>query len=1108
MTILRLFLIIITFLLSFYQVIGQGVNSKFGQNRISSKDINWTIYSTENFDFYCYDGGAELAKWLSKNANRIADELEIRMDYRYVGKVQVLIFNSPEDLNQSNIGLKDFVFNQGGYNYVIEEKIALAFNGSHSNFEHQFRAGLAELMLAEMMYGGSLQEKVQSSALLYLPNWFYKGLVAYYSGPWQTEVDDKVRVKIFSKDFRKFNLLGEDESILAGHSFWFFIANVYGEKSIPEILYITRISKGYEGAFRYVTGVSPEIIFKDWIDYLEQYYAGDLENKIQPKRSINLPQNINNKDFKDVRLNDKGNQVLFVTDDNGERKIYLSNKRGNANHLMTVGFKGISKIANSNYPLIKWNKKNIAFIYHDGKNLIYQLISAKNEIIDQIELTEFDGIQSFDYLPNSDRIILSAYKSGQSDIFIFNLKTGKIDTQITNDEFDDIDVASGDSSGNKILFSSTRGSQDHKYFDVYLLDYKNNTIENLTNTPKINEYQASRYPSNEYSFISDNNGIYNTFGAKEKFEKFSKIIVIKNDLVIDSVIIESKYTDSINLFVNKYDQDSQIRIKKENIDKKYWQIIPVTNYTWSIISRDVSLEDFTEAELIREKESFRIYIQDLDEELNDSNKIIYRPTRTRLRSGVPVLFGDPNFKAIKTFSNPSSENRIPNDSNKIEKKAVAKKDSTIYFQSEFNQRPDYYKNNLEIKSNRNNLESWAKTKGHTNNIIPEYLITQFDNSVLGTYYFPIDRSSNPFMSNILLPSVSTALSDLENNHKIKATFRMPFTLSGSDFYIDYSNLSKKIDWNLNFFRLSRRYSINERDNYQRVTVSEFSAGPIIPLSQRMAYKSDFFIRRDGRVLLSQDSSSIKTPDFSSFWTGIRQNLVYDNTRSTGNLNLLEGSRAKIFLEYYQNLSEYSGASMINIGVDYRVYIPIAKKIIWANRIAFNGSFGSAKINYLLGGVENWIGPSSTRGINSESNQPFVYQSLANNLRGFRKSARSGNKYALINSEIRIPIFSYLVNRPIRIDFFRNFTIAPFFDIGTAWINNSPFGEQPYNTRIVDQGGNTITITNINNPFLAGTGIGIRSRILGYFIRVDYSRGIEDGAFTDDPIIYFALGFDF
>lgn len=1107
MIILRLFIIfIIPFLIIVNQAFGQGVNAKFGQNRISSKDINWTIYSTENFDFYCYDGGEPLARWLSKNANRIADELEIRMDYRYVGKVQVLIFNSPEDLNQSNIGLKDFVFNQGGYNYVIEEKIALAFNGSHSNFEYQFRAGLAELMLAEMMYGGSLQEKVQSSALLYLPNWFYKGLVAYYSGPWQTEVDDKVRVKIFSKDFRTFNLLNEDESILAGHSFWFFIANVYGEKSIPEILYITRISKGYEGAFRYVTGVSPEIIFKDWIDYLEQYYAGDLENKIQPKRSINLPKNINNKEFRDVRLNEKGNQVLFVTDDDGERKIYLSNKRGNANHLITVGFKGISKIAKSNYPLIKWNKKNIAFIYHDGKKLIYQVNSTKNEIIDQVELSEFDGVQSFDYLPNSNHLILSAYKFGQSDIYIVNLKTGKIDKQITNDEHDDIDVAAGDSLGNKILFSSTRESSEHKYYDVYLIDYKNNTIENLSNTPKINEYQASRYPSDEYSFISDNNGIYNTFGAKQKFEKFTKIKIIKNGIIIDTISIETSKSDSINSFINTYKNDSLIEVKKENFQKKYWQIIPVTNYTWSIISRDVSLEDYTEAELIREKESFRIYIQDLDEELNDTNNIIYRPTRTRLRSGVPVLFGDPNFKAAKTFSNPSSENKTPKDSIVPEKQV--KKDTSTYFLSEFNQRPDFYKNNIELKSNKNTTENWAKKRGHTNNIIPEYLITQFDNSILGTYYFPEDRSSNPFMSNILLPSVSTALSDLENNHKIKATFRMPFTLSGSDFYINYTNLSKKLDWNFNFFRLSRRYSINERDNFQRVSISEFSAGPIIPISQRLSYKVDAFVRRDARVLLSQDSASIKTPDFSSFWTGIRQGLVYDNTRSTGNLNLLEGSRAKVFVEYYQNLNEYSGASMINIGFDYRIYIPIAKKIIWANRIAFNGSFGSARINYLLGGVENWIGPSSTRGINSESNQPFVYQSLANNLRGFRKSARSGNKYALINSELRIPVFSYLINRPIRIDFFRNFTLAPFFDIGTAWVNSSPFSEQPYNTRVVDQGGNTITITNINNPFLAGTGIGIRSRILGYFIRVDYSRGIEDGAFTEDAIIYFALGFDF
>ena len=39
---------------------------------------------------------------------------------------------------------------------------------------------------------------------------------------------------------------------------------------------------------------------------------------------------------------------------------------------------------------------------------------------------------------------------------------------------------------------------------------------------------------------------------------------------------------------------------------------------------------------------------------------------------------------------------------------------------------------------------------------------------------------------------------------------------------------------------------------------------------------------------------------------------------------------------------------------------------------------------------------------------------------------------MINSELRLPIFTTLFNKPINNAFLRNFSLIQFFDLGTAW----------------------------------------------------------------------------
>jgi hypothetical protein len=113
---------------------------------------------------------------------------------------------------------------------------------------------------------------------------------------------------------------------------------------------------------------------------------------------------------------------------------------------------------------------------------------------------------------------------------------------------------------------------------------------------------------------------------------------------------------------------------------------------------------------------------------------------------------------------------------------------------------------------------------------------------------------------------------------------------------------------------------------------------------------------------------------------------------------------------------------------------------------------------------------------------------------------------VINSEFRLPVFTTFFNRPVNNAFLRNFQIIQFTDLGTAWNGQFKtidrpdviYGNPPVQVRIKTGG---------IGPFIGGYGFGVRSTLLGYFLRLDAGWPM-DGFFRGNPQWYFAMGLDF
>jgi outer membrane protein assembly factor BamA len=163
----------------------------------------------------------------------------------------------------------------------------------------------------------------------------------------------------------------------------------------------------------------------------------------------------------------------------------------------------------------------------------------------------------------------------------------------------------------------------------------------------------------------------------------------------------------------------------------------------------------------------------------------------------------------------------------------------------------------------------------------------------------------------------------------------------------------------------------------------------------------------------------------------------------------------------------------------------------------------------LGSTDSWSKPQFNYSIPIDNSQNYAFQALATNLRGFQQNIRNGNSFAVINSELRIPLFKYLMSRPIKSDFIKNFQVIGFFDAGSAWTGKSPWADSnSLNSNVIESPPFTITLVNQRQPIVAGYGYGLRSRVLGYFARLDWAWGFENGKTNKPRMLYFSLGMDF
>ncbi|HNR20345.1 MAG TPA: hypothetical protein PKN75_08895 [Bacteroidia bacterium] len=1085
----------------------QGAQMSFGKNRVQYNDFYWTYYRFKNFDTYFYVGGKEVAEYIGRYAQADIDEVEKIFDYRSNARFQFIIYNKLSDLKQTNIGLEsadEQSYNIGGITRIVGNKILIYFNGDHALLHQQIRSGVAQVLFDQLMYGGNIKERLQASILLNFPEWYVKGLTSYIGRGWTTADDNLMRDGILSGRFSKFNRLMDNDAVFAGHSMWRYIADTYGKQSLSNLIYMTRINRSIESGFSYVLGVSLKELSVNWLNYYQKLYLNSDNGRIiisEKPLSVKLKPN---RILREVKVSPDGSMVAYVSNDIGKYRIHIFDvKSGKSTRIAKGGYKSIQQENDLSVPLLAWHPSGRMLSYMNEKKgkVWFSLYTTEDKKTETTQFLYFEKILSYAYSDNGQQLVLSGVQKGQSDIYVYGVRSRQA-KNVTADLYDDLypQFVNGSS---QIIFSSNRSNDTvgveyrknpmQNNLDLFLIDpeQRNIVTQRLTNTPNANEIYASQIDSMHYAYLADGNGIYNRYIVK-----------------LDSTISFIDTTEHYRYFATT---------------------LPQTNYTRSVLQHDVNYRKNYYAELFFNKGKYNISLRFLPKADLSFNTILKQETfknasaiktqtdsANKSTSSSDIIIKQENAEIKDTtkidIGNYVFQSEFPSKKKKEEKPVETNPDSTVKVEIK-EKNDDAVK--VELKEKEEPVTENAKSDS-VEFVLPtqrnydlafstDYFISQLDNSLFNSTYQTYTGGAvyfDPGVNGLF----KVGMSDLFNDHKIMGGFRFAGDFNSNEYLVSYEMLKRKIDRQFVFYRQSRLYSAGF--DVLRVHTHDIKIIHKLPLNDLTAIKGTLDFRNDRIVFLSTDLQPLITPNFYNYWASAKVEYIFDNTISRG-LNLYNGTRYKIFAETFKKFNEPKTDVYI-VGADFRHYLKIHRQIIWANRFSLSTSFGQQKLLYYLGSEDNAIVPTDNFNteISVDQKQNYAFQTLASPMRGFMQNIRNGNSFVLINSEIRFPVFQYIINRPIRSDFIRNFQIVGFGDVGTAWSGGSPFDAgNSLNTQVVNNGPVTVTITKQIQPVVSGYGFGLRSRLFGYFIRTDWAWGIDDKT-VQDNIFYLSLGLDF
>ncbi len=1130
---------------------------EFGKNRVQFRKFKWQYLQTPNFNTYFYEDGKAIANYVLQVAEKELPGIEQFVEYGLQRRANIVIYNNFNEMEQSNIGLNLDWQTTGGITKLVNNKMIVYFNGDHADLRRQIRQGIARTLVENILFGDDLGEFAANQTLLDLPKWLVDGYIEEVAENWSPDLDNQLKSALLSGKYKGFYQFAFDKPILAGHAFWYYFANKYKRENVTYFLYLARVYRNVNGASQRICKMKFKEVLKGFMLESADAYEKDLRGRRDiPKGTVSIVEEVSkNRDYFRFTPNPAPRSQTYAVVEyvKGKYCVVLYDNMVDRKVILKTGIRSNQNEVNPNYPLLAWDGKGtrIACIYWEkGKTklFVYDVVGRFKRV--KMDLTHFEQVTDVKFMLNENTLLLSAVRKGQPDIFIYHIDKDNFE-QVTNDSYADLDasfVAFPNKQG--IVFSSNRPSAYAKggdtavaktQYNIFLADlYSKNEfrqISQLTNMKFGDARYPMQYNTSHFTFVSDETGIGNRFAGffNTKRAGLDSVFIVGDEFLRNP---NPQELDSTLKAWGKTQPDSVFAYSVTN-DSAY--VFPITNYTSSLLETKIAGDNGLVSEVRQQGDLKFLYKLKVDEATLRRRNINPRPSDYRkktiadaqLSEGEEIHFkNDPANPADTTRKikdifdtgfekdNDSTDGAKPQNRGSVEQESVLKKARLFDYKLKFaaDNFSAAFNNDILIARYEpftGSLPVVLQSGGAFNGMLKASIFDLFENiRFSGALRIPLISGSGTGVSfgtggvGAFIP-VNQSLFD-----------------GGGEWYARVDYLKHRMDYSLLYYRQTNIGLVQGINGSPKVYEGKqytnlYQALVKYPLDKIRAIRITAGIRTDKIVVRADDfdSSALKIGDVNKqVFALARIEWIHDNV-VVKTTNIMNGLRYKLVADFTSQINEpragldlKKGAINLNLGGDLRYYFPIYRNFIWAGRAAADFSFGEQKVCYYLGGVDGWMfpdfhaRPSPYEGAGASNH--YAYQSLAVNMRGFNQNVANGNNALVLNSEFRLPIFTTFFNKPVNNAFIRNFQVVQFFDLGSAWSGSPKNIERPF---MQAETNGIPVVVKIKaggvGPLCGGYGFGIRSTLLGYFLRLDTAWEMN-AFFKGKPIWYFAMGVDF
>jgi hypothetical protein len=257
----------------------------------NAKAQTWMQKQTPDFTYYFKESDQQFVQPFDSIVKVELRSLQKVLNYHATQPIDIFIVSEQTQFRSVERKIDFPSLNTGGVIPLHKNRVLLHTSYSPQEITAVFRKELAEILITEMMFGGSLQDNIKNANLIQLPAWAIPGLIKYLAQGWSPALDNDLRILYAENQLINLNTLNPSQMAIMGASFWHFIEQVQGKSAIPTLLYMARLSRKFNSALFYAFQWSLSDLYHNWLTFYKNAYTKDLR-KANPVEGMEFRENV------------------------------------------------------------------------------------------------------------------------------------------------------------------------------------------------------------------------------------------------------------------------------------------------------------------------------------------------------------------------------------------------------------------------------------------------------------------------------------------------------------------------------------------------------------------------------------------------------------------------------------------------------------------------------------------------------------------------------------------------------------------------------------------------------------------------------------------------